>query len=337
MPLASLAEVIRRLKAHGYPPVFVLMYDQAWLLCERLWGDLAAVMRRDADEIELDASVFAWALERSCDDAGSGNGSIGNGSRGGGGGGGGGGSVGGSSGGSAAAGGVTATRPIGANFGTPHRDSTYDECHDAATGAATSVAVWVALVRVSERSGCMHVVPRAADPLFARSDHPRHMQPDRALATTTGGGGGGGGGGADGVSPAVPLPAAAGDALMWVPNLIHWGGACLLGADDAATGADADATAADATDSEAEPPPRISIAMEFSAAEDASAAGCGSGSRIRHADLHRGLSLSKRVRLIARSLLTYAHWHAGFAGLAPEVVDECLATMAYQEATTVYR
>ena len=77
--------------------------------------------------------------------------------------------------------------------------------------------------------------------------------------------------------------------------------------------------------------------MEFSVAEDASAAGCGSGSRIRHADLRRGLSLAKRVRLIARSLLTYAHWHAGFAGLAPAVVEECLATMAYQEATTLYR
>ena len=43
-----------------------------------------------------------------------------------------------------------------------------------------------------------------------------------------------------------------------------------------------------------------------------------------------------RHRLVARSLLTYEHWHPSFAGFAPAVVEECLGSMSFPEATAVY-
>ena len=37
VPLRALSETIDALQLAGYPPVFILMYDQAWALCERLF------------------------------------------------------------------------------------------------------------------------------------------------------------------------------------------------------------------------------------------------------------------------------------------------------------
>ena len=50
--------------------------------------------------------------------------------------------------------------------------------------------------------------------------------------------------------------------------------------------------------------------------------------------LHRACVL--RHRLVACSLLTYEHWHPSFAGFAPAVVEECLGSMSFLEATAVY-
>ena len=46
----------------------------------------------------------------------------------------------------------------------------------------------------------------------------------------------------------------------------------------------------------------------------------------------RSMSVKKRVRLIAQSLLTYAHWHPEFEGFAPARVSECAGAMAFPEA-----
>ena len=46
----------------------------------------------------------------------------------------------------------------------------------------------------------------------------------------------------------------------------------------------------------------------------------------------RSMSVKKRVRLIAQSLLTYEHWHPEFEGFAPARVSECAGAMAFPEA-----
>lgn len=99
----ALSDTIDALHAAGYPPVFILMYDQAWLLCERLFPLMEALM---GPEVALDTSIFAWSLRRATplrtisttrkvsSEAHSGKES-------------------------------TAKHAIGDNFGVPHRDSRY--------------------------------------------------------------------------------------------------------------------------------------------------------------------------------------------------------------------
>jgi len=227
VPVEALAQLMDRLKQHGFPPVFVFMYDQAWLLWERLFDIMAVVM--DEVDVELDASVFAWALQPTGQP-----GAIGN------------------------------------NFGRPHRDDSYEECHTD-TGKPSTISVWMPLVPVSTTNGCMYVVPSDCDPLFSQSMHPLHMSPDKQMPW----------------SHIRPLPAAPGEVLLWHGNLIHWGAAC-----------DSD-----------EQQPRKSIASAFMLP------GSSEVPTISRMQLQAGLSLTSRLRLVLRALLTYEHWHPNFAGL----------------------
>ena len=64
VPLGALAQTIHMLVSAGYPPVCVLMYDQAWRLCEALFDPMEAVLGHEMGrEVALDASIFAWALK----------------------------------------------------------------------------------------------------------------------------------------------------------------------------------------------------------------------------------------------------------------------------------
>jgi len=173
VPLQALANVMALLRARGFPPVFVYMYDQAWLLWQRLFDVMAVIMCDEA--VELDASVFAWALQS-------------DGTRG----------------------------KVGSNFGQPHRDDSYDECHTA-DGMPSTISVWLPLVTVTTNSGCMYVVPADRDPLFAAPHDPLHMKPAQQMPW-----------------PHIrALPAAAGEILLWRGNLIHWGSACDTGVEEA--------------------------------------------------------------------------------------------------------
>ena len=42
--LRALSETIDALRVAGYPPVFILMYDQAWVLCERLFEAMEVLL-----------------------------------------------------------------------------------------------------------------------------------------------------------------------------------------------------------------------------------------------------------------------------------------------------
>lgn len=164
--MQAIADTMEALRTRGLPPVFVFMYDEAWLLWERLFGMAAAILG-DAD-VKLDASIFAWALQ-----PGGGKGAVGN------------------------------------NFGRPHRDDSYSDCHSA-DGRLKVLSVWLPVVPVSTVSGCMYVVPASHDPLFSQPEHEHHMQPEKQMPW----------------AHIRALPAAAGDVLMWKGNLIHWGSAC---------------------------------------------------------------------------------------------------------------
>ena len=61
VPLSAMASTVDALQARGFPPVFLLMYDQPWALCAQLVSEAAAVMQA---EVELDPSVFVWSLSR---------------------------------------------------------------------------------------------------------------------------------------------------------------------------------------------------------------------------------------------------------------------------------
>ena len=259
VPLSAMASTVDALQARGFPPVFLLMYDQPWALCAQLVSEAAAVMQA---EVELDPSVFVWSLSRA-----------------------------------AADGAADAVRRVGDNFGKPHRDCSFDKCHRKSDGRMASLSVWVPLAEVAADSGCMCVVPREHDALYAESDHPQHLQPAACVD-------------ADGRRVtdvhAHRLPAAAGDVLMWRPSTIHWGTPC---AHDAAL------------------PPRKSLALEVARADAEEGGGGGLGEAAL-----RSMSVKKRVRLIAQSLLTYEHWHPEFEGFAPARVSECAGAMAFPEA-----
>ena len=61
VPLRALSDTISSLQSASYPPVFMLMYDQAWILCERLFAVMEVLMGSD---VMLDTSIFAWSLHR---------------------------------------------------------------------------------------------------------------------------------------------------------------------------------------------------------------------------------------------------------------------------------
>ncbi|CAK0799539.1 unnamed protein product [Prorocentrum cordatum] len=97
---------------------------------------------------------------------------------------------------------------VGSNFGRPHRDDSYSDCHTA-DGRLSILSMWLPVVPVTTSNGCMYVVPAQHDPLFAEPSHPLHMRPEEQMPW----------------AHIRPLPASPGDVLMWKGNLIHWGSA----------------------------------------------------------------------------------------------------------------
>ena len=112
------------------------------------------------------------------------------------------------------------------NFGLPHRYYSYTESIGPG-GSPTVVCAWTPLVDTSPENGCLYMVPRALDALWAQPGHPNHM---RAAVR------------ADGkelsggtchtmelnfnLAGAQPQILRAGDAVLWNGNTVHWGGAC---------------------------------------------------------------------------------------------------------------
>lgn len=168
--LAAISATMENLKANGWPPVFVFMFDEAWRLCEALFEIMAPLIQDD--RVLLEASVYGWALDKQD--------------------------------------GSPAQEKVGGNFGTPHRDSSFSNCH-LHDGSSSILSVWIPTVDVDIENGCMYVIPRERDVYFDKSEDPAHLNP--LLKGFP-------------YADVRPLPGKAGTVFVWHPNTIHWGSAC---------------------------------------------------------------------------------------------------------------
>lgn len=250
--MQAIAQTMSNLVAAGWPSVFIFLYDQPWKMCLRLF-DLMAPILND-EEATLEASLYAWALERQPKD-------------------------------------TLIKEKVGGNFGSPHRDITYKNCH-ATDGSPDILSLWIPLVDVSADNGCMMVVPRECDPQFALDKLPKDQDPFshrfqyasiKALAPITGG-----------------------TTLVWHPNLIHWGSACSFFS---------------------ELPPRKSIAMAFRVCDarrpstDKEIERYGRVPFSRQELQRGGPGFQARLRMIVKSLILYNVWYPTYDGLAMDKID----------------
>ena len=182
---------LQHLKAAGYAPAFIYVFDETWAVLEHHWRLLASVLANDdssgasVSHTVLEPSLGAHALSRPAtygmDDRTDGGGEI------------------------------QRHTPIGGAFSMPHRDHSSSDCFDE-HGAPTLLSLWVPLTAVTPDNGCMFVVPKESDGLFSQPHHPQHLSPHRNVEWI---------GGAVAMAPVPP-----GSTLAWHGSLIHWGGRC---------------------------------------------------------------------------------------------------------------
>ena len=202
---AEYEQILRRvdgtmdsLKAAGWPPVFVFLFDEPWLLIDRLFELVAPVLGEDC---LLEASIYGWALSRSkaycVDDV-------------------------------ATAAAADAAAEVGGNFAVPHRDSSFAECNFP-DGTPSHLSLWMCVNDVGADNGCMHVLPKESDRRFhmtkdywhERVAYPGAGQVNNAARPP-----------AEQLilnfpmDKALPMPAPRGSVLLWQPNCIHWGSSC---------------------------------------------------------------------------------------------------------------
>jgi ectoine hydroxylase-related dioxygenase (phytanoyl-CoA dioxygenase family) len=90
--------------------------------------------------------------------------------------------------------------------------------------------MWVPVNEATLDNGCLYVLPKQCDSLWADASHPAHQRCAANLSDEEGSGGGGAG------PPVIelrfpihavrPLPVPAGSVLAWAGNTVHWGAAC---------------------------------------------------------------------------------------------------------------
>ena len=127
----AIAATMDALKEDGWPPVFVYMFDQPWRLCAGMFELMGPIL--GFEDIELEASVFGWALDKPTLDELERQ--------------------------------QTGEDKVWGNFGMPHRDLAFDKCH-LKDGTPSVVSVWVPVTDATLDNGCMYVVPREHDKFF---------------------------------------------------------------------------------------------------------------------------------------------------------------------------
>jgi hypothetical protein len=102
------------------------------------------------------------------------------------------------------------TSYVGNNFSKPHRDYSFADAIDGASGDVKVLSVWMPLNDVTLHNGCMYAVPRSLDAAFADPVGFEGLS-EPAVPVT-------------GVTPLAPHPA--GTFMCWTGNTIHWGSGC---------------------------------------------------------------------------------------------------------------
>lgn len=189
--VADMARAVDALAEEGLPPVFLFAFDWPWQMISHMSRMAASLMDCPEEEVVLEASFFAWSL-----------------------------------------GGTAETPPstnlgaVGQNFGLPHQDYPHNEA-TAAGGEPQVLSCWIPLVDTTPDNGCLYILPRGADELWAEPAHPLHMRP----ATRADGRGLSAGACARTevnfpLAAAVPQLVRAGEPVVWAGNTVHWGAAC---------------------------------------------------------------------------------------------------------------
>lgn len=206
--LAAMRQMLVRLKALGFAPAWIYIFDEAWLVlerCIRLLGDVLvphAGSGRGAEHLVLEPSIFAHALAKPPALSSSGAGGCGH---------------------AEVTGEIARHSYTGGNFGLPHRDHSSADCFDQATDTPVLLSLWCPLTPVTADNGCMFVLPKEHDALLHKPEHPHHLRPFDAASGTM----------RFGLGGVVALaPCRAGCALAWHGSLVHWGGACSRDTDE---------------------------------------------------------------------------------------------------------
>ena len=195
----AIAQTLESLRSKGWPPQFLLLYDEIWMLLKQTCeGDeyqsfFAVKDDNNNERIILEPDVNIWSLRKPDDKNDESCSSEG--------------------------------RYIGGNFVHPHRDMIYSACHDVEDcEAATALSVWIPLnlSGATESNGCMRVVPIENDDFFYSPLHPRHVENaahygdnvavDNAVEDST--------------IKHVKIVCPQFGSTAWDPTCIHWGGAC---------------------------------------------------------------------------------------------------------------
>lgn len=246
----KIAATMEQLVDAGWPPVFIFIFDEPWKVCCRLFDCMGQLI--DDDELLLEHSMYAWALHRpELSDPSS----------------------------------AAKVEKVGTNFGTPHRDITYNNCHNPDDGKPDILSVWIPVVDVSTENGCMYVIPRERDPQFSLDVSKKDQDPFSHRFQY------------EAVLPLAPIDA--GSALVWHPNLIHWGSSCRA---------------------TSQLPPRKSIAMAFRVRDsrrpstDKELSRYGRSPFTREEMLAGGPTLKARIQMIAKALVLYNVWYPEYHG-----------------------
>ena len=100
----AIAQTMNNLCDAGWPPVFIFLYDQPWKMCSRLF-DVMRPLLNDTEAV-LEASMYAWALDKPIESPND-------------------------------------KEKVGTNFGVPHRDITFKNCHNPVDGSPDILSLWI--------------------------------------------------------------------------------------------------------------------------------------------------------------------------------------------------